>query len=71
MEVYSSSNRCPKCGGGDSKDSYHAADKGHDRKGNFQSCPGPYDGGHISRRCRRCRYVWAEACVDSAVKATD
>src|SRR5687768_2985417 len=69
MEIYLSSRRCPKCGDGDTSHSSHAAKDGH-RFRYTGSCPGPYDEEHIARHCRRCHYVWAEACVDSA-KATE
>lgn len=68
METYRSDRKCSKCGGDEINDGYHKA-QGHSFRYST-NCPGPYDLEHISRHCRRCHYVWAEACIDNTQAAS-
>lgn len=69
MEIYLSSRKCPKCGGGEAVDKYHdgLSYACISLRSFFEKCPGSGWGEHISRYCRRCGFCWAEACIDAAL----
>lgn len=62
MNIYRSSNKCPKCGGVEISERHH---EGIDKCTWGQS---HFVGEHIHRTCKRCGYQWPETPLDIKVE---
>lgn len=61
MKIYDPTRKCIKCGGDDVSTTWMQDNS------NYTNCyrVNHVDAEHMDRRCRRCGYEWAEACLDA------
>lgn len=61
LAVFNENATCPKCGGAEVGMIYHDGEYRYDCMLKYVY---PNRGEHIERRCQRCHYTWAEACIE-------